>query len=346
MFRIARRTYSLFFLLATASASVSAQATLTETYAYEDDLTHWVIGQSKEVKLNGVSSVRNEYDSLGRLTKVHNFGLPVQAFGYYPDGNLQWSEDGNKNRTIYSSWERGIPRLLTFADGSKQSAVLDPNGWIISVTDQSNNTVSYSHDAMGRVTSVVYPTGDEVVWSRTTTSMAPVGVAEYGLAAGHWKKVVSTGSARHETYFDAFFRPVLIREYEAGANQSATTRFTRYEYDFRGQVTFQSYPGETSSLLTGVWTYYDSLGRKKSSFQTSDQASGNELLPTTYQYLSGNRVVQKDPMGHVTTTTFQAFDQPSYDAPTVIDVAGGARTVILRDVFGKPVSIGRSGSGS
>jgi hypothetical protein len=47
-------------------------------------------------------------------------------------------------------------------------------------------------------------------------------------------------------------------------------------------------------------------------------------------------------MGNVTTETFRTYDQPSFDMPTQIDAPENLRTTIVRDRFGKPLSVTRA----
>lgn len=51
-------------------------------------------------------------------------------------------------------------------------------------------------------------------------------------------------------------------------------------------------------------------------------------------HFSGHRTRTTNPRGYQTTTSYQTFDSPSYDAPTAISEPGGVNTSIDRDVFG------------
>ena len=50
-----------------------------------------------------------------------------------------------------------------------------------------------------------------------------------------------------------------------------------------------------------------------------------------------------NPRGFSTTTSFQAYDQPSNEAPVLMVLPEGVTTTIIRDPFGAPLSITRSG---
>ncbi|MFC7301733.1 hypothetical protein [Cognatiluteimonas weifangensis] len=171
----------------------------------------------------------------------------------------------------------------------------------------------------------------------------PVATAEYGIAAEHWRQTVSTGNGRKVTYYDALWRPLLVREYDAG-NVAATDRYTAYSHDALNRQIHAAYPvavAPTSNAgswtLPGVHTAYDALGRVTSVTQDSELGP----LVTTTQYLSGFQTRVTNPRGHATTTQFVAYDQPAYDQPTRIDAPESTTTLIARDPFGKPMSITR-----
>ena len=318
--------------------------TRAEVTTYHDNLSEWVLGQMASLTIGGVQTSRTDYNANALPYRTYTFGKWQQGLTYHADGALATVSDGNGNVTTLGSWYRGIPRSITYADTTTQSAVVTPLGWITSTTDQNGFATNYSYDALGRLASIVYPTGDTTAWSSTTQVIVPVASVEYGIPAGHWRQTVSTGNARKISYFDAMWRPLLVREYDA-ANVAGTQRFTRYAYDEEGRVTFASYPSTASSPLTGTWTAYDVLGRTTSISQDSEHG----LLMTGIEYLPGFKRRTTNPRGKVTTEAFQAFDVPSYDTPLQIDMAEGTaeqvRTLISRDVFGKPTEVLRGPGG-
>ena len=131
---------------------------------------------------------------------------------------------------------------------------------------------------------------------------------------------------------------MVTQEYDA-ANVAATQRFQRFAYDHEGRTTFASYPGTTDALTTGTWTDYDPLGRVTSVGQDTELSPSLQVTTTTYQ--TGFKTLVRDPKGNETTTSYQTFDQPSYDSPVVINHPEGALTEIYRDVFAKPAMIVR-----
>jgi hypothetical protein len=67
-----------------------------------------------------------------------------------------------------------------------------------------------------------------------------------------------------------------------------------------------------------------------------------ERRPPPPNYLPGFQKRVTNARGFATTFAFQAFDVPSEDAITAVWVPEGSTLSIVRDVFGKPLSIARS----
>ncbi|HJR73088.1 MAG TPA: RHS repeat protein, partial [Luteimonas sp.] len=342
-------------LAATASvAPANAQThTRTDTLTYEDNLSKWVIGQPKSSTNveTGLIESRTVYDPATALPlQSYAFEKLQQTMTYNADGTLATTVDGNNRTTSYTDWKRGIPQKTTFADGASKSAVVNGNGWITSVTDENGYITKYGYDAMGRINLIDYPDNDTVNWNNTTISFQPWAQGEYGIAGGHWRRVVNTGTANTVTFYDALWRPVITENYDyADTANTLTQTVTRYDAD--GRPTFQSYPQRSQNPVVfttwgnpaawpdalGTWTTYDALGRPTQVQQNSELGA----LTTTYQYLSGFLTLTTNPRNQQTLTGYQVFDQPSQDLPVGINRPEGVYDEIYRDVFGKPTALRR-----
>ena len=338
---------------------VQAQTyTKTETIEYHDDSTLWVLGQVKRTTTNGVETSSTTYGWKALPWKSYVFGKLQQTLSYDSAsavttgqlGTLKTAMDGNNNVTTFGSWKRGIPQIITYADSTTQSAVVNNNGWIDSVTDENGYTTCYAYDAMGRLASIAYPSEAanacdvaEASWKKTLLTFQQVAVAEYGIPAGHWRQTVSTGAGQKISYYDALWRPLVTKELDAtnGTTETLTKRFQRFAYDAEGRVTFASYPGTTDALTKGIWTEYDALGRVTSVSQDSELAAPENVLTTTTQYLTDFKTKVTSPKGQITTTSYQAYDQPSYDWPVAIAHPEGTYTDISRDAYGKVLMLTR-----
>lgn len=346
---------TMFVAGLTLASTVQAQTyARVESITYRDDFSTWVLGSVERRTVSTVEgglAVRpvevewTEYTARMQPHHVYAFGKLQQTLGYHADGTVASVTDGRGHTTDLSDWKRGIPQSIQHPAtpeapaGATESAVVNDAGWLRSVTDAAGAVTSYEYDAMGRVSRVTHPIEADMVWNDTTQTFMPSTTSAHELPAGHWQQTVATGNARKVTYFDALWRPVVEHEYDA-ADPSGTARFKRSTYDHDGRVTFAAYPGSTSVLTAGVWTEYDALGRVKSVSQDSEHG----LLTTLTKYESGFLRRTTNPRKHSTLERFQAFDEPTYDYPVQIDAPEGTRTTIMRDVFGKPVSMTRGSS--
>lgn len=318
--------------------SSSQGASRTDTTGYYNDTSAWILGQvSSQTNDNtGLVEVQTVYNAKAMPTEQRRFGKLLQTLSYQADGTVASFADGRGNSTTLSSWKRGIPQSIGFADGTSMSASVDDNGWIRSVTNELGYQTSFDYDAMGRQTRKAFAVGDTVAWSPTTQVFERVDAVEHGMAGGHWRLTTSTGNRNKVTWFDAMWRPALTLEQDANS-PSATGRYQRFTYDHAGRTTFQSYPAAGASPSTGQWSEFDALGRPTSSSIDSEHG----LLTTLTTYQSGMRVRVTDARGQSTITQHRVYDTPSYDQAVAIEHPGGAFTDIGRDLFGKPTSIKR-----
>lgn len=325
--------------------SIAGQPALEESLGYLNDTTLWVLGLPTTVTnvATGEVESQNVYESTrDTLSQRWRFGQQLMSYTFDTAGNLASFTDGNNHTTTLGSYKRGIPQAIGYPDSTSESLVVDDFGQITSLTDQAGKTSSYAYDGVGRLTQITYPTGDSVAWAPKVFTYAYVTAAERGIGANHWRRTVSHGNAQSVTYFDAELRPVLSDSYISTDGTSHTT--ARTDYDWRGQKTFVSYPQSgalnLTDLTTGTTTQYDALGRAIQTLQSSELGT----LTSTTTYLSGARMQVTDPKGKVTTTTYQVFDQPSYDAVTLVQAPDGINQAITRDVYGNPQSIRQYGS--
>lgn len=331
----------------------SASRRITRT-TYLNDLGHWVIGLPVQVTVDGVPGVvqQTEYHGTSRLPVVVRGqsstmqGRLQQQFSYHSNGLPATVTDANGNVTTLSNYYRGVPRSITFADASAISATVGSFGEILSVTDQLQNTTSYTYDLGGRITRVDYPVeADGSTWHPVVSSLTRNAAADatLGLPAGVWRHRTTRGDYRKDLYLDAMMRPILEREEDVDDFQ--TVRLSSSSYDTMGRRVFSSYPRSLAefsglaSLTLGVRTQFDPLDRP---VQTRVDSEHGPLL-TTVEYLAGFRRRTTDPRGNQVVEDFLARGAPTYDMQTLITEPEGRVTAIQRDVMDRVVSISRSG---
>lgn len=333
-----------------SSLGYSAQ----DSHEYHDDSVIWVLSQLKKKTTSGVEVERTVFGPLGLPTATYAFGKLQATLTYDTTssvasgqrGTLRSSTNGAGQQTIYSNWYRGSAQSTSHPDGRTESSQVNANGLLVWHVDESGAKTCFTYDGIGRQTAVYHPIesttsacdASGASWLPSTQSFAYVTSAEYGIAAGHMRRVTTTGNHTVQTFFDGLGRPLLVREYDA-ASPSTTQRFTKTSFDERGRVTFESYSSASSTPGTGKRYQYDALDRLVSVAQDSELGS----LVTGTQYLAGFRTRVTSPKGVVTENAFQAFEAPSYElASTVSSAVGEAEATVLtiiRDAFGKPLSL-------
>lgn len=333
-----------------------------EITEYHDDTTLWILGQASKSIIDGKAAFETGFDSLARPVWTKAFGKLKQTLTYYSGstasqkGTVASVSDGRDSSDfdttiVLSDWKRGTPQNITYPatddqpGGAIRSATVDDNGWLRSVTDENHYTTAYDYDNAGRLAEVVYPTESQT-WNSTLLSFEKSAAGKYGLPIGHWRQTVHTGNGYKVVYYDGLWRPVVEESYDS-AKASSTRSVIAKRYDKSGRLAFQSYPvrslasfGDTT--LKGVRTSHDALNRVTQIQKDSEIGP----LATTIEYLSGfkTRVKSARQQGTniSTTTSFMAWDSPIADYPVEIIAPEGIYTDILRDSFGKPLSITRS----
>lgn len=342
----------------------SVKRSNTLGYSKSEEITYlnlesiWALGSVASIKDIGTGNVESKttFNVKGMPWKTYAFDLLQQTIEYDASGNISSIADGRntaqfKTAVVLSGWKRGIPTKTTFPATEDQPVTtrlvgVNDHGQITSVTDQNPFRTDYIYDPLsGDLEEIRYPIGeDDPQWESKFLAFERVAATEYGLADGHWRHIEAVGTARNVTYFDALWRPVVKRTYDT-ANQGGTQSFTVQRFDHEGRQIFASYPVRTLSnfnaALLGTKSFYDVIGRLTAVHQDSEHG----VLKTTHDYLTGMQKRTTDPRLNITTTRYQAFDQPSYEMPTEIDHPLSISTYIRRDIFGKPLEVTRSGPG-
>ncbi|MFO1494884.1 MAG: RHS repeat-associated core domain-containing protein [Lysobacterales bacterium] len=315
-----------------------------EQLTYADSTTPWVLSQLATKTINGAEAVRVTYDPATAMPLQYRaYEVLKETRTYRADGTLETTKDAKNQITTYLDWYRSTPREVRYHDNSRIEAELDANGWITSTTDERDRITGYDYDEMGRLELITPPDNpDGPAWDPTSLEFIRNPAPAYGLDANaHWRQRLTKGTYRQDTYFDNFWRPVVVHEYGTVGADPPRLRVTRH--DPLDRPAFVSYPLASlsdylSTELKGTTTTYDALGRERSRLQSSELGP----LLTDFEWQPGFRLRVTDPKNHVTTTDFQAWSEPTTDFPVRVASPEGQTTEWTRDVYGKPLRIARS----
>ena len=323
----------------------SAGFYVKEGAAFLNDFPHWVVSMpSKSENLSTGETVSENVFSPSdqTLQSRSKFGRAVMSYTYNAQGQLATYTDANNHTTSLQNYYRGIPRSIFYPDNTTQTMVVDDFGQITAIANQKGDITSYGYDSIGRLSSIVYPSGDTTAWNATNVSYNLMPSGDRNISGIHWRRTLTEGTKVEQTYYDAMLRPIV---HDVHRNDNGLYASNRTDYDWKGRRSYQSYWFSGAPFLpnmsNGQSFTYDALGRQIQSRHTSE--IGDLVISTSY--LSGARKQVVDPKGHVTVTSYQAFDEPSWEAPVRVEAPESVVQTVLRDTYGNPLSITQGGAG-
>ncbi len=328
-----------------------------ERTTYANRLATWTLSQVTKVENISSSPVVTEvevtYDASRHLPlSIAKFGFSAETYAYEtaPSDRVKSVTVGGSHTIKLEDYVRGVPTRIEHPTQEYIEAGVDSLGFVTSVTNELRNETKYERDAVGRITQIIHPQGDDVTWNNTTATFGIDTTSSGGdlPLRGFWRHRVATGTGVKTTWLDALWRPVVAKEEDTSA--PGTARYVRRSFEHTGQESFVSYPTNTypsdvPGAVKGVATFYDALGRKIRSEADSELLTANNQpvkLKTLVGYERGfvKRVTsprgEAAPTSFSTATTFHVYDEPVEDFPLEITEPEGRVTTIKRDAYGKP----------
>ncbi len=309
-------------------SNVSATPRVTDM-TYEHDTNKWIIGLPKTVTTNGRDIATYVYDNMGQKISETRNGAAYATYAYYTTGffkgRLYWAKDALSRQTTAFSWKRGTPQRVRRPDLHSTYQYVDDNGWRTSSKDASGNITSYSHDNMGRLTTITPPTG----WTPTTIS--------YAFGTGI-TQTTSKGFVDSIVTYDSLFRPTLV-ETKDNKPGFGSTSYVKTSYNATGQPTFTSFPSASSTPTDGITTAYDGLGRV-----TSTTENVAPFATTLHHYFNANRHRVRDPSGEETMYYRSGYSGPGAGPITATIQPTGITTYSYRNVWDEITSARQVGT--
>jgi YD repeat-containing protein len=215
---------------APAVSSAFSYSSKTETTVYHDNLTLWVLGQVESSTTNDIESLHVTFNGNAQPSSKSEFGKLKASYTYWSNGLVKDVTDGNNNKTTAETYSRGVPTLIRFADNTTQSAAVNDNGWVTSVTNENGAKTCYGYDAMGRINSTTYPSESQngvcntSTWTAQSVAYAQLTTAELGMPVGTWRARMTQGRIQNTQYYDGLLRPVRRSMSLTTAMTSVSTR--------------------------------------------------------------------------------------------------------------------------
>lgn len=231
-------------------------------------------GISHRIPTSTVSTASGTSQSHTTTVTLNTFGQPTTVT---QQGSGNSGSDLNRKVTTTYSTDSYFPETVTNDKNHTTSTVTSAkHGQPMSVTDANGNTVNYTYDAFGRVTSTTVPGGKLIETGYQWCTSCPDSKAVY------LEFTQQEGSPTVKTYKDKFNRTVMVET--KGFDGSSI--YTSVDYDKLGRKTFESTPSFYSSNTIGTrYAGYDALGRLTN--KETDRENSNTYY-TTYSY-SGHK---------------------------------------------------------
>jgi RHS repeat-associated protein len=315
--------------------------TVSETTYYSTTAANHKASQPYRVYVHGkLIKTYTDYTNISNLNDpTYNDIGSVRNITYNTKIKTDLTTDSASGQfTWYRNYKRGTPSKIylpkRYSTGSKYiSLSVDNNGWVTSGKDFYGTTTSYTYDSMGRLASVNAPSGladTHISWDDNKLVQT---ATRCTLSSGNC--ATDTPLLKSITTYDGLYRPVQTATTDI---KNSITIYQKSQFNVYHKPTFKSYPystGQSSEL--GTHSEFDGMQRP-----TTVTIDGGGSSAT--EYLSGHQIKTTDFNDNSTTTTYQAYGQPSQDLPIRIASPEGVTTTLGVNVLGNITKITQSGS--
>lgn len=260
---------------------------------------------------------RTFFDLDGRPTKIiggfgvmeGGAGVVLDEMNYTPDGQVQWRQDGNGNRTTFTYDDFDRPWRTTFADASQETLEYGTDGRLHIWTKRDNQYLIFDYDGAGSLISTNYSNGEPAI-SRTYdgtgrpltitqgSSSLLVGYDDLGQASAMTSNGLKlsyrydlAGRRTRLTYPDNFY--VTYEHGDAGElseiRENGSALLASFAYDGMGRRTGIIRANGTASSFT-----FDAGDRISSIVHNMAQTAGDVTLTSTHNAAGQIKTGQRD----------------------------------------------------
>jgi len=252
------------------------------------------------------NTVKNEYDTFGRLVKVigpDGTVLETKEYNLNDAEIVNIDAKFNKKQYLYNLDGRLVATIDPM--GNKTSTEYDAQGRTVAEVDENGNRTEYAYNFLGRLKTVTNAIDEKTTYTYDKN--------------GNLTTLVDANG--HETIMEYNARNKLVRRVDNGGRTSVDGK---YEYDSKKTVTYSYYEnGSVKEMLdrNGVVTKYtyDDFGRL---LRTE---AGDEVIVNTYDN-NGNKLTMTDTTG----TTIRSYDE--FNRVTVKTVPNVGSTIFEYDL--------------
>lgn len=251
------------------------------------------LGQKWQQVSPDTAATSYSYDGYGRLASLTRSDGVTTTYGYDGIGRRTSESAGGLTHTFtYDSCTNGTGRLCLVSDATgNTSYVYSPEGWVVGrgfLVGGTGYSLGYAYNALGQVTSVIYPDGNQALYSYS-----------YGVVSS---VQIKTGSTVSNVATGVTYSPgdAQMTQWTSGNGLVNTM-----SYDTDGLLRGIAAPGvqslgityDAANRVTGIVDGVDtditqSLGYDAMSRLTSVQSNADN---ETFQYdASGNRTSQNN----------------------------------------------------
>ena len=272
----------------------------TTQFKYNNDQPHYL---DEIIDPLGRTGIKNEYDQNGRLTKVFNGEGKAVQLEYNPDNFVYSVKDPLGNSTTYESDARGNIITEIDANGGIIKRTYDDSNNLLSETNPEGEKLSYTYDskgnklsetdALGNVTRYNYNSNNDLL--TTTDALGNVTTNTYDSRGN----LLSITGLSNGTVTLAYNNNGLLTQLTTGEGT------TKYEYDFRGNITKEINPLGQETTYT-----YDGNGNRLTETRKVTTTNGIRTVVTKTEYDSkGNIIKVTDAEGNISQTIYDAAGQ-------------------------------------
>lgn len=253
------------------------------------------------VRPDGITALKNEYDSFNRIVKQTMPDGGVTEIKYDTENQKTYHRQPNGSMIIYESDERFRNIRTIYEDGEEKYKYNDKNLRTLSV-DKLGNTTKYRYDERGNLTEMIDSMGNHVKMAyddknHLLCKKTPEGVAvenRYDKMGRLTETKDAEGNVK-SFYYDEFSRPTKIIQ-EDGSEISI-------EYDNKGNIT-----GVTDALGNLSKYEYDDLNRVTAAWdgngnQTKYSYDNHNDMTESINALGDQKLFGRDFNGKITSVT-------------------------------------------